>query len=342
MARTKSLIIALLMLTSTLAGCTGSDEVPSELVQDEPVLYLAFTLHLEGWVKEDELESKFDRHVSAIQNATTLFESYGERLNIEVLPGEFINAVKEWNSSILNDLEDAGHVIGIHADIGNTPGTTTESMTNLLRNMRLLGESEGLSIRGVSGICSERDWVKAAHDAGYEYITSIVEFCLLSMNEEDIPTGYEYILDCTTPSECHDVAFWQYPTLSMHPYRPDNSTNWAQINHSSDQPVLFMGATQQRSFHCLSHDDAGDCAYNNGTINAYMDAVETALGNLDSDVLNTMNTVSSLGESVPNELWHALFTALQPYIDSGQVEIVTVGSMFDMYLEWSAEQVSSA
>ena len=57
--------------------------------------------------------------------------------------------------------------------------------------------------------------------------------------------------------------------------------------------------------------------------------------NLDADYLNTMNSVWSLGADMPVELQHGLFTALQPYIDSGQVELVSVGDIYDLYVLWA-------
>ena len=305
---------------------------------EKPVLYLSFTLHVEGWANEDSDQAKFNRHSDFIQNASDLFASYGAYMNIEVRPDEFIAGAIAWNSSILADLEAEGHTIGIHADIGNAPGTTLESMTNVLTNMKAMGEAQGVSIRGVSGICSDVDWVQAAYDAGYEYITSIVEYCMMSMTNETIPVGYEDALNCITPAECHDTAFNLAPEYSMHPYRPDSGLDWANINHSSDYPVLIMSGVQQHSFHCLSKNPAGDCTYNNNTITAYIEAVELALENLDGDFLNTMNTVWSLGSTIPDELQHGLFTALQPYIDSGQVELASVGEVYDLYLVWASAQ----
>jgi len=305
---------------------------------DQPVLYLSFTLHVEGWTNEDLNQEKFNRHSNTIQNASDLFASYGAYMNIEVRPDEFIAGAIAWNSTILADLEAEGHTIGIHADIGNAPGTTLQSMTNVLTNMKALGEAQGVSIRGVSGICSDVDWVQAAFDAGYEYITSIVEYCMMSMTNETIPAGYEDVLNCTTPAECHDTAFHAAPEYSMHPYRPDIGADWANINHSSAYPVLIMSGVQEHSFHCLSTNPTGDCAYNNGTIIAYIEAVELALENLDANYLNTMNTVWSLGSDIPVELQHGLFTALQPYIDSGQVELASVGEVYDLYLDWASAQ----
>jgi len=205
-----------------------------ESMSDQPVLYLSFTLHIEGWANEDTNQEKFNRHSDFIQNASDLFSSYGAYMNIEVRPDEFIAGAIAWNSSLLADLEAEGHTIGIHADIGNAPGTTLESMTNVLTNMKAMGEAQGVSIRGVSGICSDLDWVQAAYDAGYEYITSIVEYCMMSMTNETIPVGYEDVLNCTSPAGCHDTAFNAAPEYSMHPYRPDSGVDWANINHSSD------------------------------------------------------------------------------------------------------------
>ena len=309
-----------------------------ESMSDQPVLYLSFTLHIEGWANEDTNQEKFNRHSDFIQNASDLFSSYGAYMNIEVRPDEFIAGAIAWNSSLLADLEAEGHTIGIHADIGNAPGTTLESMTNVLTNMKAMGEAQGVSIRGVSGICSDLDWVQAAYDAGYEYITSIVEYCMMSMTNETIPVGYEDVLNCTSPAGCHDTAFNAAPEYSMHPYRPDSGVDWANINHSSDYPVLIMSGVQQHSFHCLSTTPVGDCIYNNNTITAYIEAVELALENLDGDFLNTMNTVWSLGSTIPDELQHGLFTALQPYIDSGQVEFASVGEVYDLYLVWASAQ----
>ena len=110
-----------------------------ESKSDQPVLYLSFTLHIEGWANEDTNQEKFNRHSDFIQNASDLFSSYGAYMNIEVRPDEFIAGAIAWNSSLLADLEAEGHTIGIHADIGNAPGTTLESMTNVLTNMKAMG-----------------------------------------------------------------------------------------------------------------------------------------------------------------------------------------------------------
>jgi len=337
MGRIYALFFSIIMATTSLTGCVSEEDTSIE--PEQPVLYLSFTLHVEGWINEDSDQDKFIRHSSIVQNTSDLFASYGAFLNIEVRPDEFIAATDAWNSSILADLESEGHVIGIHADIGNAPGTTLESMTNLLSNMKRVGENQNVSIRGVSGICSNIDWIQAAYDAGYEYITSIVEYCMLSMTNDTIPLGYEDVLNCTNPAECHDTVFYSAPEYSMHPYRPHSGIDWANINHSSAYPVLIMSGMQQHSFYCLSTNTVGDCAFNNGTITAYIESIDLALENLNPDYLNTMNTVWSLGTPLSEELQHGLFAVLQPYIDSGQVELASVGEVYDLYLVWASENV---
>jgi hypothetical protein len=108
-----------------------------------------------------------------------LFEAYGAKLTWE--SREVTDAIVRWGDNVLLEMEQRGHGIGVHADIGGQRDYDCDLFIAALREEREQLESLGVTVRHVSGIVSHCDWVTAAAEAGYGFTTGQVAYAVMSM-----------------------------------------------------------------------------------------------------------------------------------------------------------------
>jgi hypothetical protein len=155
-----------------------------------------------------------------VREYASLFEKYGAKLTLE--SKELTDGILRWGDNVLLEMEQRGHGIGVHADIGGQRNYDCRRFADDLRARKEQLESLGVTVRHVSGICSHCDWVTAAADAGYLFTTGQVAYCVMSLPPEQHPPEY---CDCPSPAACHDP----FPTDladRLHPWRMRSGADW--------------------------------------------------------------------------------------------------------------------
>ncbi|MBN2092234.1 hypothetical protein JW964_21625, partial [candidate division KSB1 bacterium] len=189
---------------------SSQSEAAINLGEPGPI-YLGIMVHLEGWQEELVNEEMFDHHVRLIREYSSLFETYGAKLTWE--SKEITEASILWGDKVLKEMEQRGHGIGVHADVGGQKDYDCSKFEHDLKVRKDLLESLGVTVRHASGVVSHCDWVAAMIGAGFEFTSGNVAYAVMSMPEASRPDEFR---NCESPFACHDL----YPAeLSdrMHP-----------------------------------------------------------------------------------------------------------------------------
>jgi hypothetical protein len=318
-----ALLIALLAL-----GCTspeGDTAAPSEA----PVLLLGLMVHLEGWDLQDQ--ALYAQYVTTVDAYVDVFEAHGAKLTLE--NSNAIAASAAAGDDFLVDLERRGHTVGVHADLGGggpipySQGQFALDLTVMKDDMEDLGVAQ---VRHVSGVCSELDWVTAALDAGFEFITGNVGYCAMSLPVDDRPEAYR---DCENAASCHGMLPEDVPGR-LHPWRARDGATW--LTPDPDGSVVILPSSS--GIHCQDEDPASTapCEYTDADIDAQLAEMEDALGQLDPDQLNTWYLSWSLGMPIDPTLLDQWLTRVDAYVADGTVQWSTIGEMYDAYLATEA------
>lgn len=295
--------------------------------RNTPVLYLGIMLHLEGW-GDDRDQDKFEQHVRLIREYASLFETYGGKLTFE--SKEVTDGSIRWGDNVLLEMEQRGHGIGVHADIGGQSDYDCNRFVEDLRQERLQLESLGVTVRHVSGNTSHCDWVTATVQAGYLFTTGLVAYSVMSMPIDQRPLEYR---DCQTPSRCHQVF---PPDLEdrIHPWRASSGSDW--LIHNPDGQLVILASSQGLT--CIEEEftlnDTRGCTFASADIDYFIQELEKAIALSDPDQVNNFYLSWSLGSQIDKDLLEEWLERLQPYVLSGQVEWKTLPEMYDAYIQW--------
>lgn len=302
----------------------------------DAVLYVGLMIHLEGH-KTDTREAH-DIYADGIKSYTDIFDEYGARVTWEVK--EPIESCDKFNDYYFKDIENRGHGIGVHADIGGNRDDTAYTYTHFVNDLKFMKkqlEKQDVTVRHASGICSHLDWVSGVIEAGYSFVTGIVGYCTVSLPEELIPEEYK---DCLGPGDCHDL----YPDElqeRMHPWRA-NTKNWTEYDPNGELVILpaaingllYLAELQDNP------DYNGDFQFTLEDIDAYIDLLEEAITYVDPDKVNTFYLSWSYGKALDEALIHEWLLRIESYIEEGKVEWKTLPEMYDIYVEWEKNQCS--
>jgi hypothetical protein len=311
------------------ADCPGE---PAPVDAGGAVLYFGIMVHLEGW-DDGRNQASFQRHAELIRRYAALFETYGALLTLE--SKEFTDGCIQWGDNVLKEMEDRGHGIGVHADIGGEKNMNCAEFTPLLRERKQTLESLGVQVRHASGIVSACDWVTAAADAGFLFTSGTVAYALMSLPVEMRPAGYT---DCPSPSKCHEA----YPfdlAGRMHPWRVANGENW--INPSADGRLVILPSGGGLT--CAA-EEAGlegsytKCEFKANDIDAAIAELESALALVETGTVNTYYVAWSLGQELDDALLGDFLGRVKPFVDAGRVQWKTLPEMYDLYATWENAQ----
>lgn len=296
----------------------------------EDTLYMNLSVHVEGWDDSDNT-IKYTKHASTIDEFAAIFEEYDMSLTLEMRPDEFVTgSINNDDTDFILELEERGHDLQIHADLG-PKFSTLDAFIDTLEEYKAITESIGITVHAVSGVCASLDWVTAIKEAGFEFTTSIVEYCMKSLAE--LPEGYEYIDDCKGPSLCHDRAMASNFDISMHPWRPLSGDQWLTPGGDKDMPVIFIGGNLSE-IKCISGKEAGDCIFDSSDIDIIKERIDEALENLDPERINTLNMIISIGSAPDEDILREFLDMIQEYIDQGDVEWLTMTEQYERFLDW--------
>jgi hypothetical protein len=292
------------------------------------VLYYGIMVHLEGW-DDGRNKDKFARHAELVRRYASLFETYGARLTLE--SKEFTDGCIAWGDNVLKEMEDRGHGIGVHADIGGEKDMACGTFTPLLRERKQALESLGVRVRHASGIVSMCDWVTAAADAGYEFATGTVAYALMSLREDLRPAGFS---DCPSPSACHQTYPFELAGR-MHPWRMNSGLDW--ILPSADGRLVILpsgGGLPCAAEESGSDDSYTKCDFNAADVDALIAELEQVLSLVEPGTINMYYISWSIGAEREDSLLEDFLRRMKPFVDSGRVQWKTLPEMYDLYTAW--------
>ncbi len=99
---------------SAAGADSASDPPTAEEEAAAPAVYVGVTLHLEGWNNTDP--DVFALYARTLRERADLFERYGARMTLETK--ELTDGILLWGDNVLLELQDRGHSVGLHADLG--------------------------------------------------------------------------------------------------------------------------------------------------------------------------------------------------------------------------------
>jgi len=305
---------------------SGSDTTAGEA---GPV-YLGIMVHLEGWQDELFNEEMFNKHAGLIRKYASLFETYGAKLTWE--SKEITDASIQWGDNVLKEMEERGHGIGVHADLGGQLDYNCDMFDRELHIRKETLESLGVTVRHASGVVSHCDWVTAMVDAGYNFTTGMVAYGVMSLPEAMRPEKFR---NCSSPYACHDT-FPEALADRIHPWRMHSGFDW--IRHDPDGKLVLLPASNGLA--CFSESAAGtECEqeFTLEDIDLFFEELDEAVALRDPNQINMYYVGWSLGKALDTELMKEWLQRNVPYVEAGLVEWKTLPEMYDAYIAWEVE-----
>lgn len=329
---------------SGLNPYSSTTEIPSDPapapeannpLEIQKVLNLGIMVHLEGW--EDGVnEVKFQRHASLLREYADLFEKYGAKLTLE--SKEMTDGAIRWNDNVLLEMQNRGHAVGVHADVGGSMQDTLPKMKTDLSDMKARLESLGVRVRHVSGINSHCDWVTAVADTGFEFATGVVTYALLSLPEWKRPIA---IPDDARPSEYHQA----YPLSlagRLFSWRAENGSNWIDDTPTGRIVIIPSGNGLANAFEEATEGPVpgGNQDFTVEDIEAFKKELDTILAYIESEQSTQPYTYYlswSFGKTLDMDLMEQWLQMVDEYVDSGKVQWKTIPEMYDDYVNWEID-----
>jgi hypothetical protein len=311
-----------------------STPTPASL-EVQKVLNLGIMVHLEGWDDAAE-EIKFRNHAELLREYADLFEEYDAKLTLE--SKEMTAGCIKWDDNVLLEMEEGGHAVGVHADVGGNASETTRQMEIKLSEMKSEIESLGVTVSHVSGVCSRCDWVTAVEKAGFEFVTGTVAFALASLPDARQPID---IPPDAKPGQFHEA----YPfTLEgrLHSWRAENGLNWIDDTPTGDVVIIPSGSGIAYTWEESQGQTglAGDQVFTAEDITAFEDQLKEILayiGMHDSTQPYTYYLSWSFGKALDQSLMEQWLAMVDKYVEAGKVQWQTIPEMYDDYLEWEVD-----
>jgi len=297
--------------------CSANPAPTEPAAQDDgstAVLSFGIMVHLEGW--EDDLkQDRFEEHVRLMREYASLFETYGAKLTWE--SKEVSDGALKWGDNVLLEMQQRGHGVGVHADIGGKKNYDCSRFSaDLLAEKEQL-ESLGVTVRHVSGIVSHCDWVTAAYEAGYLFTSGNVAYGVMSMPAESRPEEYR---NCQTPSACHDVYPVELETR-LHPWNMNSGADWT--THDPNGKLVILPSSGSLCVIEKNGDDSCD---------AFFSELVQAIALSSPGQVNTYYVSWSLGKAIDMDALENWLQRMDAYVQAGQVEWKTLPQMYDAYM----------
>jgi hypothetical protein len=314
------------------------------------VLYVGIAVHLEGWKGEAEQEQKFRNHTALLREYAAMFERHGARLTLEA-GSEFVRACQRWGDNVLLELQQRGHGIGIHADLGGKGGMTQDDLVEGLRSQMRAAQSLGCEIRHASGISSELDWVKVAEEAGLAFVDCVVEYALKSIPPKDLPEEYRWVSRADQgPSELHGPVPADFEDR-VYPWKVDSAKNWLWEDPDGKMVILDSeGASTLPNLAEEAEDAAtssgqsggkrkaggygvnGNGSFDRSDVEVFMNRVRKAQAYTSSDRATIFYVAWSLGQALDPGVLEELLVSMDALRETGRVQWKTLPEAYDAYI----------
>ena len=295
--------------TASAGDESRADDAPAGVVE------LAIEIHVEGWTNEIQNSQAFIAHSEAVDVVASAAAGHGAVLSIG-LSAKYAEAASKFGTDYIERWIDMGHGISYHADIGGTGQPTLQQLTSALSAYKAVVDSLGVnSTPVVSGVCSPGPWVEAALAAGFELACGIVEYCLTSLDPENIPPDKQYVKDCAGPADCHGPAISDL-SKALHPWFTSSSSNWLQPDPQGRLAVVVsMGGV---TVPCMAEGSNEACSADTDDVSAFAREISEAAAYTNHPGPTVLLHSWSIGTPVDGDFAEALFGAADDAITSGK------------------------
>ena len=265
----------------------------------------------------------FVRHVDDLMLLADVVEAHGGVLTVQAQT-PFTTSAAEFGSSVLSDLEDRGHEIGLHFHEDAHLGRDAETLLPSVWTAVMLEEIDLIHAAGVDN--SIRYW-----SGGNLFV---------DLYEAAAAAGLDINSDWKNPNT------QSTPDLltGIHPWRPAGGTDGDDVSsfarHDPEVAIIFLpeSAFDTRTFANKRQVKA------EGGLDAWLDVLEEALlaslEDVHSDRVNVFHFTAHPGEFVGNpaapyeELERFLTEVVDPLVVAGRIEWVTFSEMADAFAAW--------
>jgi len=294
------------------------------------VFYLGIMVHLEGW-NDGQNQARFQEHARLMREYATLFEKYGAKLTWE--SKEVTEGILRWGDNVLLEMEQRGHGVGVHADIGGQRDYDCRRFAADLRAEKEQLESLGVTVRHVSGIVSHCDWATAAADAGYLFTTGQVAYAVMSMPPESRPAEYR---NCPSPAACHEV-FPPELEARLHPWRMNSGLDW--LTPDPNGRLVLIPASGELNY--MEENATGRTSdkgkdLTQADIDYSIQELEKAIALAQPGQVNTYYVGWSLGTPLDPQMLEIWLQRIDVYVKAGQVQWKTLPEMYEAYVQWES------
>jgi hypothetical protein len=307
---------------------TGPDDATTVL-DATPPLYLALTVHLEGW--NVQVPGVFANYADKIRAYAELANSHGAHLSWEAR--NIVEPSQLFGDNILAELiATNGDTVGLHADIGGPlPGGqawTEVSYQAALEAMRGEMGALGITPTTLSGQCSPVDWVTTAVAAGFTAVSGIVDYCLKSL---PLDAQTPAVQACQSPADCHGT-YPKDPGAKMHPWLAKDGATWT--THEPTGELLIVPSSG--SIVCAAENASDDashtgCVFDESDIDTVIGLLDQAISLVDPNQLNTQLFVWSFGEALDTALFESFFQQVATRVNDGEVVWTSMAGIEALY-----------
>ena len=266
-----------------------------------------------------------------MRDTADLFEKYGAKLTLE--SKEFTEGCTLYEN-VLKEMEDRGHGIGLHADVGGSKKTTFQEMNASLSEMKARLESLGVTVRHVSGVCSDKDWVTACINNGFEAVTGAVSYGLWALDKDLRPEGFE---PYKNPQQGHAAYPWDTQG-SLYPWRAREGADWI-YHHEDGKLIVFpSGISLIHAYEESLDPDSRDSetVFDQNDVDIWEENLKEIVKYTDSGQLCTYYASWSLGSPADLAVLEKWLRMVDVYVRRGQIVWSTVPEMIDLYYEYES------
>ncbi len=288
-------------------------------------LEFTIVMHIEGYGPSERTDFvRFSNHKAAMEDFVIPFEDRGGRLSAE-LSADFVGGIANHEGFVSNtahDLIARGHSVNVHADLAGILGAETKaSFQRKLDNQKTALETViGRPVLGVSGICSDLDWVDVAKTAGFVYSTSLVDYCLKSLHPRLVTHAYAHTRACKNAAECHRPYPFIVPA-NMLPWTTRKGADWTFVYDRGPSlltliPPYDLGGPVE----CLREGRTGEtCVEDTADVLIFKNRIEEALHARAEDVQHVLYFVVSIGTHYDSMFVEALAEVVDQFVLDGDL-----------------------
>ncbi len=326
------------------------------------VLYITTITHIEKW-KEDKQrawnyhddDKLLKEHEEILKDLADLYDKHEAKLTIEASTS-MANGIKKFGNNILLELQQRGHGIGAHMDLGldaqasiragkGVAGVTYQELVEQMEQQKNAIDSVlDQPIVHNSGTPSTLDWVGASVESGFECHTSAVTYYLLPVPEQDRPEGWtdKYILSgnyhYTFPFDIAD---------RVNPWKMESGANW--FEHSTNGKLIYIpgeSGVQFSSFYeyyaqgVKDHEElARVSTFTKEDVDGVLENLKQVMSYTDKNKVNTYYIMLTMDDIISDrennfELLEYFLSEIDKYVKQGKVQWKSVPEMCEAYQDW--------